>query len=80
MCLYRLFRRKPCLTLNFLEPYYPSNEGSHAERIERAMTDLHTQMSTFFNEKTTYFYYKKEKKNKKKDVVEETNSEEKKDE
>ena len=78
--LYRLFRRKPCLTLNFLEPYYPSNEGSHAERIERAMTDLHKQMSDFFNEKSTYFYHKKEKKNKKKNIEEAPNEEEKKDE
>ena len=65
--LYRLFRRKPCLTLNFLEPYYPTNEGSHAERIERAMNDLHMQMSNFFSEKSTYFYHKKNKKKKDKE-------------
>lgn len=64
--LYRLWRRKPCLTLNFLEPYYPTTEGSHAEQIDRAMTYLHTKMSDFFNEKSTYFYHKKEKKKKNK--------------
>ena len=76
--LYRLWRRKPCLTLNFLEPYYPSLEGSHASQIERAMTDTHDMMENFFNEHSTYFYHKKEKKKKNKDEVQ--NSEEKKDE
>lgn len=79
--LYRIWRRKPCLTLNFLEPYYPSNEGSHAERIDRAMNDLHELMSNFFNEHSTYFYHKKEKKKKNKkneEIV--TEEEEKKDE
>lgn len=64
--LYRLWRRKPCLTLNFLEPYYPTTEGSHAERIDKAMNELHEKMSNFFNENTTYFYHKKEKKKKNK--------------
>ena len=65
--LYRIWRRKPCLTINFLEPYYPTNEGSHAERIEKAMNETHEIMNNFFNEHSTYFYHKKEKKNKKKD-------------
>lgn len=65
--LYRLWRRKPCLTINFLEPYYPTNEGSHAERIEKAMNETHQIMSDFFIENSNYFYHKKEKKNKKKD-------------
>lgn len=65
--LYKLWRRKPCLTINFLEPYYPSNEGSHAERIEKAMNETHEIMSNFFIENSNYFYQKKEKKNKKKD-------------
>lgn len=65
--LYRIWRRKPCLTINFLEPYYPSNEGSHAERIEKAMNETHAIMESYFNEHSTYFYQKKEKKNKKKD-------------
>ena len=66
--LYRLFRRKPCLTINYLEPYYPPTEGSHAYRIEKTMNDLHDEMSDFFNEHSTYFYHKKEKKKKKKDI------------
>ena len=86
--LYRIWRRKPCLTINFLEPYYPSTEGSHAERIERAMTDIHDMMESFFNEHSTYFYHKKEKKKKDKKkknnvdetTVETTNETEKKDE
>lgn len=65
--LYKLWRRKPCLTINFLEPYYPTNEGSHAERIEKAMNETHQLMSNFFIENSNYFYHKKEKKNKKKD-------------
>jgi 1-acyl-sn-glycerol-3-phosphate acyltransferase len=65
--LYRIWRRKPCLTINFLEPYYPTTEGSHAERIEKAMNETHDIMEKFFNENTTYFLKKKEKKNKKKD-------------
>ena len=83
-----IWRRKPCLTINFLEPYYPSTEGSHAERIERAMTDIHDMMESFFNEHSTYFYHKKEKKKKDKKkknnvdetTVETTNEIEKKDE
>ncbi|MBP5444896.1 MAG: 1-acyl-sn-glycerol-3-phosphate acyltransferase [Acholeplasmatales bacterium] len=82
--LYRIWRRKPCLTINFLEPYYPTNEGSHAERINRAMTDIHDTMESFFNEHSTYFYHKKEKtkKEKKNKKVEEniTNNEQKEDE
>jgi len=77
--LYRLFRRKPCLTLNFLEPYYPPTEGTHAYRIEKTMNDLHEMMSNFFNEKSTYFYHKKEKKKKDK-KKKETIENEKKDE
>lgn len=65
--LYRIWRRKPCLTINFLEPYYPTTEGSHAERIEKAMNETHDIMEKFFNENTTYFLKKKEKKSKKKD-------------
>ena len=65
--LYRIWRRKPFLTINFLEPYYPSNEGSHAERIEKAMNETHAIMESYFNEHSTYFYHKKEKKNKIKD-------------
>ena len=75
--LYRLFRRKPCLTLNFLEPYYPPTEGSHAYRIEKTMDDLHQIMSDFFNEKSTYFYHKKEKKKKNKEENKLDNNEKK---
>ena len=64
--LYRILKRKPCVTLNFLEPYYPSTEGSHAERIEKAMNETHEIMEKYFNENTTEFYHKKEKKKKEK--------------
>lgn len=64
--LRRIWRRKPCLTVNFLEPYYLPTEGSHADIIAKSMDDLHNIMEKFFNENTTYHYHKKEKKNKNK--------------
>ena len=63
-----MWRRKPCVTINFLEPYYPTTEGSHAYRIEKAMTDLHQVMEDYFNKNSTYFYHKKEKKKKNKGI------------
>lgn len=64
--LIRLWRRKPCLTINFLEPYTVKGE-THAEKINSSMEDLHQIMSDFFNENTTYKYVKKEKKKNKKE-------------
>lgn len=60
--LYKLFRKKPCLTLNYLEPYHINREGSRAQIAERANNDLFEIMSKFFNEHTNYKYIKKEKK------------------
>lgn len=59
---FKWIKRKPCIHLNYLDPYYPPKDGSRAQNLEKAMNDLNKIMSDFFNETTTYNYVKKEKK------------------
>jgi len=54
--LYKLTRRKkPCIHLNILDPYYIEDLGNKKLTIEKAKTDLEDIMSNYFNKNSDYF-------------------------
>ena len=52
--LKKLFRKKPCLHLHILEPYYPTTEETTFQTIEKAMNEVHSIMNDYFNENSEF--------------------------
>ena len=46
--LYRLFKKKPCLHLTALEPYYVEKLETKHQTIEKALNDCHKIMDDYF--------------------------------
>lgn len=54
--LYKLFRKKPCLHFNFLEPYHITPTGNRKEDIERTTKEVHAIINDYFIKNSDYFY------------------------
>ncbi len=48
------YKKKPCIHLNILEPYYPDKSLPKKEAIEKMNIELFNQMSTYFNNNSDY--------------------------
>lgn len=54
--LLKLFRKKPCIHVNYLEPYYVKNTGNRKEDIERTTAEVHQIINDFFVANSDYYY------------------------
>ena len=65
--LYRLYKKKPCIHLNILEPYKITKLDNRQEGIKKIENDIHEIMTKYFNENNEISYKKYKPKLSKKD-------------
>lgn len=60
--IYKLFRKKPLIHVNILEPYYFKDCGNRSESIELASKEVHKIINDYFVAHSDYYFPENQKK------------------